>query len=47
MPSEKTAVFFFAFFNFFFLIDLLDGKAVGMAHFGHANGCIFGGDVGK
>ena len=37
----------FGFFNFFFLIDLLDGKGVGMVHFGHANGCISGGGVGK
>ena len=35
------------FHQFFFLIDFLDGKDVGMAHFGHANYCIFGGDVGK
>ena len=46
--SETSAVIFFGFFNFFFLIDLLDGKGrVDMAHLSHANGCIFGGDVGK
>ena len=47
MLSETSAVIFFAFFNFFFLIDFLDGKGVGMAHFGHANCCIFGDDMGK
>ena len=47
MLSETSGVIFFAFFNFFFLIDLLNGKGVDMAHFGHANYCIFGGDVGK
>ena len=45
MLSETSAVTFFGFFIFFFLLDLLDGKGVDMAHFGHANGCIFGGDV--
>ena len=47
MLLETSAAIFFGFFNFFILIDLLDGKGVGMAHFGHANGSIFGGDVGK
>ena len=47
MLSEMSAVTFFGFFNFFFLIDLLDGKDADMAHFGPANGCIFGDDVGK
>ena len=47
MLSETSAVFFFGLFNFFSLNDLLNGKGVGMAYFGHANGCIFGGDVGK
>ena len=47
MLLETSAAIFFGFFNFFFPIDLLDGKGFGMALFGHANGCIFGGDVGK
>ena len=41
MPSEMSAVTFFGFFNFVFLIDFLDGNGVDMAHFGHANSCIF------
>ena len=47
MLSETSAITFFVFFNFLFLIDLLDGNGVDMAHFGHANDCNFGGDVGE
>ena len=47
MLSETSAVFFFGFFNFFSLNELLNGKDVGMAYFGHAKGCIFGSDVSK
>ena len=47
MLCETSAVTFFGFFNFFFLLDLLDGNGVNMTHFGLASGCIFGGDVGK
>ena len=47
MLCETSAVTFFGFFNFFFLLDLLDGKGVDMAHFGHTNDCVLGGDVGN
>ena len=38
---------FLRFLQFLFLLDLLDGKGVDMAHFGHANDWIYDGDVGK
>ena len=45
MLSETSAVTFFGSLNFFFLLFFLDGNGVDMAHFGHVDGSIFGGDV--
>ena len=44
---RNVSVNLLRFLQFRLVIDILEGKGVAMAHFGHAKGCIFGSNVGK